>query len=400
MRRCLFVFLLIGHFCALGAELQAAQPFWQQILPQQKVEADPRADYTLDQQRGPWLILAATFSGAEGEADARDLVLELRRDFNLPAYSYAMTFQRDQLNVGRGIDADGARIRRRYNRGSEVLEHAVLVGEFPSVDDPEAQELLERVKYLQPQCLMAEGPEESTQSLAKVRKLHNYLRKKYRNQSERGPLGHAFLSRNPLLPREYFAPQGVDEDIAKWNEGLEYSLLNANGRYSIKVATFRGRSKLQGRAGDAEDIKSHKAKEDDPLVVAGRKAHLLTVALRKKDWEAYEFHDRKESYVAVGSFDNAKQLADGRIVIEDRDAKIIIDTFGAMTPNNVFNRPAMQDITLENQKKQQFLNSFAKQQGAVAQGFHPKRFVGLPFDINPEPVQVPRRSISAAYARN
>ena len=186
MWRCLFVLSLMGQFCALGNRLTAAQPFWQQILPQQKVEADPRADYTLDQQRGPWLILAATFSGAEGEEDARELVLELRRDFNLPAYHYAMTFERDQLNVGRGIDADGARIRRRYNRGSEVLEHAVLVGEFPSIDDPEAQELLERVKYLKPQCLVAEAAGESTQSLAKVRKLHNYLRKKYRNQSEQG----------------------------------------------------------------------------------------------------------------------------------------------------------------------------------------------------------------------
>ena len=124
------------------------------------------------------------------------------------------------------------------------------------------------------------------------------------------------------------------------------------------------------------------------------------MALRKKGWEAYEFHDREESYVAVGSFDDGRQLADGRVVINNRDAQIIIDTFGAMNPNNVFNRPAAEDLQLEKQKKQQFLNSFAKQQGAVAQGFHPKRFVGLPFDIHPEAVPVPRRSVSAAYARN
>ncbi len=400
MWRCLFVLFLMGHFCALDADLHAAQPLWQSLIPQRQVESDPSADYSLDQQRGPWLILAATFSGAEGEADARELVLELRKESNLPAFYYAMTFERDQLNVGRGIDVDGARIRRRYNRGSAVLEHAVLVGEFTSVDDPDAQELLERVKYLQPECLKTAGEQESTQSLASVRKFHNYVRKNLGKQSQRGPLGYAFLTRNPLLPKEYFAPRGVDDEIAKWNEGLEYSLMKAPGRYSMRVATFRGRSKLHARDGDAEDIKSHKATEKDPLVVAGRNAHLLTVALRKKGWEAYEFHNRQESYVAVGSFDDAQQLADGRIVIDNRDAQIIIKTFGAMTPNNVFNRPAAEDIQLEQQKKQQFLNSFAKQQGSVAQGFHPKRFVGLPFDIHPEAVQVPRRSVSAAYARN
>ena len=42
---------------------------------------------------------------------------------------------------------------------------------------------------------------------------------------------------------------------------------------------------------------------------------------------------------------------------------------------------------------------FQNQKGAVAQGFHPKRFVGMPLDIIPLPVLVPRRSISQAYVR-
>jgi len=40
-----------------------------------------------------------------------------------------------------------------------------------------------------------------------------------------------------------------------------------------------------------------------------------TNALREKGWEAYEFHDRYESYVAIGSFDQGETLADGRVVL-------------------------------------------------------------------------------------
>ena len=401
MWRWLLVLLVVGQSVDSGTALVAAPPLWQQLIPQKQVEADPAGDYTLSQDHGPWLVLAATFSGAQGEQQARELVLELREEFNLPAFYYAMTFERDKVDVGRGIDVDGARIRRRYNRGSRVLEHAVLVGQFPAIEDDKAQDTLERVKQLEPECLSTDSGEETSQSMAKVRKFQNYLRKQGRNGKQRGPLGHAFLTRNPLLPQEFFVPQGIDEEVAKWNEGLEYSLMKAAGRYSIRVATFRGRSKLQGREDDGSELKSHKAKEKEPLVMAARNAHLLTVALRKKGWEAYEFHDRQESYVAVGSFDKAQQARDGRIVLQNRDAKIIMDTFGATSPNNVFNRPAAEDLQLEQMKKQQFMSSFAGKPGAVAAGgFHPKRFVGLPFDIYPEPVQVPRRSVSAAYARN
>lgn len=400
MRRWSYVFLLMVSVCSVPCCSEAGESLLKQLMPQKRVEANPQADYTLTQQNGPWLVLAATFSGAEGEADARQLVLELRRDFNLPAYYYAMTFERDRIAPGRGIDGDGARIRRRYNRGSHTLEHAVLVGEFRSIEDPEAQELLQQVKYLHPESLSGEKKDESTQSLAAVRRFHNYVRRNMANQQERGPLGHAFLTRNPILPKEYFAPMGIDKEVAKWNKDIEYSLMKCPGRYSIQVATFRGRTELHAKSVDQDNLKTRKAEEKDPLVQAVRNAHLLTEALRKKGWEAYEFHDRQESYVAVGSFNDAKQLPDGRLMLNSRDAQTIINTFGGMSPNNVFNRPAAQDLQLEQMKKQQFLNSFTKQQGAVATGFYPKRFVGLPFDIHPKPVIVPRETISSAYAQN
>lgn len=390
----------------------AAEPFWRQVMPRKRVEFDPNADYTLAEQNGPWLIMAASFTGELGEQEARALVTELRTEYNLPAFYYAMTFNLDDERPGRGIDDYGAPIRRRYQRGSQVLEHAVLVGEFAHIDDPEAQNILERVKTLEPEALKVETGEATAQSLIDVRQFHRALNQKLGRPVTRGPMGHAFLTRNPLLPKEYFVPQGVDPEVAKWNKDVEHSLLKCPGKYSIKVATFRGRTLLKA-ANDAiaDDESTRQAKEKDPLVQAALNAHNMTVALRAKGWEAYEFHDRHESYVCVGSFDDLQRGPQGRILPSHRDAQIIINTFGAATPNVGFDRSAYKELGVKENEidkvemteeliKQQFDSRFSKGLGDVAEGFHPKRFVGLPFDIQPEPVEVPKQSISSAYARN
>jgi hypothetical protein len=378
----------------------AVEPLWQQLTLQKRVEADPNADYTLTDQHGPWLILAASFSGEEGESQARDLVLELRSRFGLPAYYYRMMFKQGDLNPGRGIDQYGGTIKRRFQRGNKVVEHAVLVGEFPTVDDPEGQKLLRRIKTLEPKSLMPTEGEETSQSLATLRNYHDQLKKRLGHSVNKGPMGRAFFSRNPLLPREFFVPKGVDQDVANWNQGLEYSLLKCPGKFSMKVATFRGWSTIKQTRDEDSKKRVRKAAEDDPLVVAARNAHLLTLALREKGWEAYEFHDRHESYVTVGSFEEGRQVASGKIVLPGREAKIIFDTFGAHTPENVFNRPAPQDTMLEQQQKHRFNRLFSSSSGQVAAGFCPKRFVGMPFDIVPEAVEAPKLTVSSSYVRS
>jgi hypothetical protein len=313
---------------------------------------------------------------------------------------------------GRGLDTYGAPIKRRYQRGSQVLEHAVLVGEFPHIDDPEAQNLLDRVKTLEPEALKVETGEPTAQSLVDFRQFHRAINDRLGKPTNRGPMNHAFLTRNPLLPREYFVPPGVDEEIAKWNKGLEHSLLHCPGKYSIRVATFRGRTLLKAANDDVQDERrTRRASDNDPLVVAGENAHNLTVALRAKGWEAYEFHDRHESYVCVGSFNEMQRMPDGKLVPATRDAQIIVETFGAASPSVGFDRPAYQEMGVKEEQvgkvemkekliKQQFETQFSKGMGDVAEGFHPKRFVGLPFDIQPQPIDAPKQSISSAYVRN
>ncbi|MCA9260765.1 MAG: hypothetical protein KDA61_16240, partial [Planctomycetales bacterium] len=275
--------------CGVAAEPGvAAPPLWKQLAPRKKVSADPQGDYQLSEDHGPWLIMATSFDGPEGERDARDLTLELRENFNLPAYTYSHTFKLDDGRPGRGIDEYGAPIKRRYRRGAEVLQHAVLIGDFPSIDDPQAQETLELVKTIRPASLEVTEGETSTQSLAAVRQFYQQVKRQW-GQAIKGPMGHAFMVSNPLLPSDYFAPRGVDADIAKMNEGIKHSLLDCKGRYSVRVATFRGRTSLkEAQHMDQIDTRVRAAAESDPLVTAARKAHDLTVALRSRGWEAYE----------------------------------------------------------------------------------------------------------------
>ena len=55
---------------------------------------DANADgYALTQDSGPWLIVAASFSGNGGEKQAQDLAAELRDRFHLHAYVHEMDFK-------------------------------------------------------------------------------------------------------------------------------------------------------------------------------------------------------------------------------------------------------------------------------------------------------------------
>ncbi|MCC6492239.1 MAG: hypothetical protein IT424_04380 [Pirellulales bacterium] len=375
------------------------------------MEFDSNTDYTLAETNGPWLIMAASFTGEGGESEARNLVAELRSKFNLPAFYYGMTFTLDERDLGRGIDDYGAPIRRRYKRGSQVVEHAVLIGEFPHIDDPEAQNLLERVKTLQPECLKVEAGEATSQSLIDVRQFQKSLNQRLGKPAARGPMGHAFLTRNPLLPKEYFTPPGVDAEVAKWNKGVKYSLLDCPGKYTIQVATFTGRTMLKAANDGVPDNLSPRAMTaKDPLVVAAENANKLTIALREKGWEAYEFHDRHESIVTVGSFNEMQRFDDGRLLPATPDAQIIINTFSAATPTQAFDAAVYREMGVKEDQirklqaeemeiKQQFDSRFSKGMGDIADGFNPKRLVGVPFDIQPRPIEAPKQSISSAYVR-
>jgi hypothetical protein len=395
------VFMAIGVVTATS--VAQAEPAWRMFAPVNRVEARVDNDYTLREENGPWMVMAATFSGEGAEDQARELVLELRKEYNLEAYHHSMTFNHaTDERLGRGLDRYGAPIRMRYQSGDQNHEYAVLVGGFPTIDDPAAQKLLDNVKALEPKALERDY-DETAQNLAIEREYLTRLRGK----RDAPPMSKAFLTRNPMLPEEYFKPKGVDPFVAKMNSGAEYSLLTCPKRYTVKIATFEGKAVLQGAFQSSSKSNLKKKKDEvDPLVQAAENAHGIAVFLRAKGWEAYEFHDRTESYVTVGSFDKvADQTATGELR-PTRDVGIILQTFGAAykTPAalNVGKNVPMEDRMRAEEVKQKFNNLFSNDHGQIATGLEPKyieydkgKFV--PLDINPEVIEAPKKSVTTAY---
>lgn len=410
MRVCQSAALLITSCLTLCIAAESSgQGFLKRFAPVKRVEADPQADYTLKDTNGPWLVMASTFSGDGAEDQARELVLEFRKRFNLPAYVHDMQFNLEEKAIGRGVDKYGAPIKMKYRRGTKLHEWAVLVGDFQSIEDAQAQKLLKTVKTMKPTALDPNAREEgTTQALAGVRAMQVAFVERLGKQKELGPMRAAFMTRNPVLPAEYFVPKGVDKFVAKMNSKVKHSLLDNDKKFTVKVATFQGRGILKGAANAPKSGKNNKL---SPLEEAALHAHLLTEEMRRVGWEAYEFHDRNESIVTVGGYDKANPGSNPETWMPTREMMQTVQTFGAR-----FNTPAdplqqsklpMQVKAEAQQRLQEFNQRFSSQHGQVAGGMTPKfacippksrNAEVIPFDIHPTVIEVPKKSISASFA--
>ena len=280
----------------LGAQADAQRGF---KLPFGNNKSQTTVDSVqLTQNAGPWLIMCASFSGSNGQQQAFRLAQELRESFRLKAYVYRhnRNVAQDVQGKGMGFEvvevAGESRVRPKQMKlaaGDSVEEIAVLVGDFASIEESNAQKTLAGIKAVHPRTM---ADYDSTP-----------------DSKTKGPLKAAFLMPNPLLPDEYFEARKIDDSVLKWNSKTKYSLLKNPGTYSVRVATFDGDSSFeldriqQTTAKDLFMKKKGRAVTSSKLVNAAKKATVLTAALRKQGIEAYEFHDRLESYVCVGGFD-------------------------------------------------------------------------------------------------
>jgi hypothetical protein len=350
---------------------EAASP-WE-ILTSPSVGADPDKTYSVTEDNGPWMIVAYTFSGDDARAKAKELALELRQRYKIHAYTYEGRFDLGEA-TGRGVDKYGNPSKWKYlkqdSRRVELKEVAVLVGDFGSAEDPEAQKIRAKLRCAQPQCLETkEDDKKATETLTGWRRLQNQVYSAVgANKNNSGPMNHAFMAPNPLLPPEYFNQRnGLDPEAIALNEGVPYSLLDCPGKYTVQVATFKG--KVIIKQDEIKEIQDGNKPMDSELAKAAEKADRLTKALREKGYEAYQFHDCSASIVTVGSFNSVgSPRPDGKTEINPAIHQII-KVFQAQT------------ITLPGQATPQT---------------RLQTLVGIPFDVQPMPVQAPKRSISMA----
>src|SRR5262245_35809849 len=210
-------------------------PPWATLVPFKKIEADPSKYYELEDKHGPWMIMAASFVGPTAEQQSHDLVIELRQRLRVEAFTFRKSYDFSKPTEGLGYSRYGGKRRMRYQNNHKFEEVAVLVGNFGSIEDAQIDKTLAVLKHAQPASLDPNKQGASSQRLVGVRTLYNMVS---RNPAERtkGPMGSAFVTRNPLLPEELFVAKGIDPFVLDMNKDLPHSLLKCPGRYTVRVA--------------------------------------------------------------------------------------------------------------------------------------------------------------------
>ncbi|MFT7640551.1 MAG: hypothetical protein ACI9G1_002294 [Pirellulaceae bacterium] len=361
----LFV-LTVSVGAIVPSRSQAGSPF-SLLLPFKSVDADPQKSYVLSPKDGPWMILATSFSGADAQTRADQLVLELRKQYKMKAFTHRQSYDFTQKLEGKGMNKYGRAKTMKHKQSVKFNEVAVLVGDFDSIENSSLQSALKKLKYMLPETFSKPkvNGDVGFGQLRQIRELHRAVSSTLRGEQKKGPMGSAFATRNPLIPKEFFAPSGLDQFVIDMNKNVTHSLLKNQGKFTVRVATFRGETTL-GNTNTSFGSRNGVSK----LEIAAEKAHRLTEALREQGIDAYEFHDRHESIVAVGSFASVGEpRADGKIEINPTVHRVM-EAFGASRRN-------LSGLT----------------------GLQPRQLSGISFDVQPFPVLVPRKSIGTDYAK-
>jgi hypothetical protein len=266
------------------------------------VEADPNKDYVITAGDGAWVVCAASFMGPSAPGLAKQLVYELRRRDNQPAFVFNHADEeRRQLNEEfERLKQERPEFAVRPRKVRIEEQCAVLVGGYKDIET--ARAALTALKKLPPPNLKAEASEieyfVQGQTAGKA-------------STERSPFATAFVTRNPALPPEPKPTVKFDPLWKKLNANEDYSLLNCKKPYTLLVKEYRGAEVIQPKSGsgaflDAIGLGGNKPGET--LAAAGAQAHELARLLRTKQFnlESYVLHTRNCSYVSVGAFDSPK----------------------------------------------------------------------------------------------
>lgn len=333
------------------------------------VEADSSKTYELSEEDGPWLILASTFVGENSKQRAERLVHEIRKEMGLPAFLYKENF--DFTGTVKS-DPRTARQTRYWNR-YQYDGYAVLVGEYDTSEHPSIEDDLKRVKtttlpvFSDPNEVAAETSRSNP--VTTVKAITSKLLKS-RKDSPIGPMGLAFLTRNPMLPAEFFETPVVDSFVNELNDGVPHTLLKCKGKYTVIVKTFQGIEAIVD--GKQEKKFSPSVKRMDKYASVANK---MTLALRKKGVEAYQFHDRFRSLVTVGSFQSLGRELPGGGFEYDPGIKAVMQKYSALNVRPELARQVPRD------KKGRASNNVAM----------------IPFDVQPTPIAVPKTSKRSLY---
>src|SRR5262249_53399842 len=157
---------------------------------------DPLEPYLLTKENGPFMVLAQVFRGVDAERMALALCKELRQEYNLPAYILrSKEFPMKSYIRGTPVQAPSETMKAAIKLPERIRiqdEAAVLVGNEKTEQGTE--ELLHRVKKIQPNCLQG------------MPKLYPWRRVN---------LSRAIRTTNPYVPAQWLFPRTPDRLVVQ-----------------------------------------------------------------------------------------------------------------------------------------------------------------------------------------
>jgi hypothetical protein len=263
------------------------------------VEADPNKEYPVTPEAGAYLICAASYTGPQAAQTAHELVLDIRRHFNLPAYVF---------NKGdkerREQQAERERLKKlcpegRFRTVRIEDQCAVLVGGYKDIDS--ARRALDDIKKLKPtdkrlMHVLFAGVAGDGDAKNKPDAGATYV----------SPFMDSFVVPNPLTVNERKVEKKPDPFLKQLNANEEYSLLKCRAPWTLAVASYQGTSVIQSDAQSGSFLsKIFGQSSGEVLAASAMNAHNLAEAMRKMGLDAYVLHTRHSSVVTVGAFSRA-----------------------------------------------------------------------------------------------
>jgi hypothetical protein len=361
------------------------------------------AELLLKTEHGPWMVLAASFEGEGAKRKAVQLAAELREEFRLKAYCLPKMFDYTQTVAGVGFTPQGEQKKMKYQDDRVIESCAVLVGDFDSIEGDDIERTLNYVRTIKPKFYNQGGSASSAGDESKVaagdyRKWLEKLvvRKEETKIKDPGPMSKAFLVRNPLLPAEYFKSPTVDKFVKDLNQQpvlKEHNLLNCKSNFTVRVLTLKGKTAYVswGRSAELNE-------EDSDLEAAAEQAYLVTKVLRDAGYEAYQFHNRQESIVTIGGFDNLGKEQPDKSFQYDPAIQRVVDKFKGTdrVTQSKFGLTQTPRMLVDEVVPQNRIPELAK--GTREEQLELFRKLSVAFDLIPLPIAVPKLEAKSLYS--
>lgn len=245
------------------------------------IEAVKGKSYPLTKKHGPWMIMVTSLWGETPDQEehavkaANELVYQLRKK-GIPAYLYKQNDEYEEFDT---FDRMGRERRRKYTAQNGMI--GVLAGNYPSYEDKTAQQTLKFIKKFQPKVTVQKNGKTVDVPLV---------------------LNKAFITRNPVLtPEEMASKKTRDPLLVRLNSGIDHSLLENKGKYTLIVSSFYGNSAVKPAEFRKFDSRMDE-RRNISLDNAAEESWQLVKAMRAQGIEAYLYHERFRSIVTVGAF--------------------------------------------------------------------------------------------------